>query len=418
MRFYQQADFQQVWNKPQSESGYTWEALLMLDCVLQFGLSHADYHPEELLYGKLHVILEQPKNVSVEQKAIFDIMLTDAMLNFINNLHFGKLNPEYGSSKIDSGLPNFDAESILQDAIKQEKLWNRIVSVQPRSDEYRYLQDQMHLVNGLHAGDCYEVPEADIRKMAINMERLRWAAINEPYYIQINIPSYKLKVYQKDSIYQFKVIVGKPATPTPTLQSAITYFTVASQWNVLNGIIVNEIAPRALANAGYLKNNHLFIYDVRGNHIQPSPSNLNKVKHNPSNYHVQQTPRRDNSVGVIVFRFDNVFDIYLHETPEKGLFKKRSRAFSQGSIGVESAEKLAVLLLKFDSAVNKIKVVSHTIATYQTKTFVLNKPVPIKITYITCEVVNGALVNYEDIYGLDAGLEMAMYNIDKEQASR
>jgi murein L,D-transpeptidase YcbB/YkuD len=32
------------------------------------------------------------------------------------------------------------------------------------------------------------------------------------------------------------------------------------------------------------------------------------------------------------------------------------------------------------------------------------------VTYLTCEVQNGTIVIYNDIYGLDKRLEMALYN--------
>jgi len=411
-RFYELTHFDSAWIKSQRETGPTWEAMLMIDCVLQFGLSHADYHPDELLYSRLHAILEQPNKVRLSQKARFDIMLTDAMITFINHLHYGKLNPEYPANRIDAGISGFSAENILLAGLQQNALAKVMLNVQPQSKEYADLQNYMHLLKGQYLDDCYEVPEAEVRKVAINMERLKWAAIDEPYYIHINIPSYTLKFYQKDSVYQFKVIVGKPGTPTPTLHSAINYFTTAPEWNVPQSIMVKEVLPRSLRDTNYIGNNHLAIYDLKGNYIQPRIANLKQVKRQPSNYHIQQSSGCDNSLGVIVFRFDNPFDVYLHDTPEKKLFKETDRAFSHGCIRVEQAEKLAHLLLKYDNASDKINIVSHTIAAYQTKTFVLNRPVPIKITYLTGEMRNGVFTTYKDIYNLDKSLEMALYNID------
>lgn len=418
-QFYLLGNFDAAWIKTQKETGPTWQAMLMIDCVLQFGLSHADYHPDELLYSRLHAILEQPDKVSVAQKARFDIMLTDAMITFINHLHYGKLNPDYTPGRIDTGSPGgFSAGRILFTGLQQNDLEHAILGVQPRSEEYAGLQNYMHLLKGQYLDDCYEIPEAEVRKVAINMERLRWAAINEPYYIHINIPSYTLKLYHKDSVYQFKVIVGRATAPTPTLHSAITYFTTSPQWSAPKNIIIKEIVPRALHDSNYLDNNHLAIYDSKGNYIQPGRVNLNRVKRDPSNYHVQQSSGCDNSLGVVVFRFDNPYDIYLHDTPDKDLFKQTARAFSHGCIRVEQAEKLAALLLKYDGAADKINVVSHTIANYQTKTFVLTAPVPIKITYLTGEMVNGVFTTYKDIYNLDNSLEMALYGIDAAYSMR
>jgi len=45
------------------------------------------------------------------------------------------------------------------------------------------------------------------------------------------------------------------------------------------------------------------------------------------------------------------------------------------------------------------------------RNFVLTDPIPITITYLTCQMIDGELVNYDDIYKLDRGLEMALYNV-------
>jgi len=74
--------------------------MLMLDCVLQFGLSHDDYHPKELSYDLLHNILEKPGQVSAADKAKYDILLTDALVTFMNHLHYGKLNPDFPLPKL------------------------------------------------------------------------------------------------------------------------------------------------------------------------------------------------------------------------------------------------------------------------------------------------------------------------------
>ncbi|MGY4386476.1 hypothetical protein ACVWYN_003531 [Pedobacter sp. UYP24] len=36
----------------------------------------------------------------------------------------------------------------------------------------------MKLIKGQYVGDCYEIPESEVRKIAINMERLRWWEFN------------------------------------------------------------------------------------------------------------------------------------------------------------------------------------------------------------------------------------------------
>lgn len=417
-RFYQKSNFISPWLKPQSGTGSTWQAMLMIDCVLQFGLSHDDYHPHELVYAELHNIFEKPGTVSIQKQARFDIMLTDAMLNFINNLHFGKLNPDFPPATIDNTSTGFSAVDALVGALGQNDFMTAIGNVQPKSKEYVDMQDHMRQWTGQYTGDCYEVPESSIRKLAINMERLRWANIDSGAYIQINIPSYTLNLYEADSAYNFKVIVGKPENPSPTLQSQINYFTTAPEWKVPNKIFRRELLPKVLANPSYLENNHYTLYDNKGAYIEPTTNNLLQIKQQPRKYHITQSSGCDNALGLVVFRFPNIYDVYLHDTPEQQLFKKDARDFSHGCIRVENAENLAALLLKYDNAANKIPALHKAIAKYQTLNFNLTKPVPIKITYLTCIVKEGAVLDYNDIYDLDNRLEMIFYNATEQFATR
>ena len=411
-RFYEKNKFNIAWVRPQSGEGTAWQAMLLIDCVLQFGLSHNDYHPKEISYGKLHNILDTPNKKNISAQARFEIILTDGIITFINHLHYGKLNPYFTAMQIDGGNANsFNSEQVLINALKEKDFMNAIAAVQPKSKEYHDLQYHMQLLTGLYQGDCYEIPEADIRKIAINMERLRWANIDGNNYIHINIPSYSLMFHQPDTTYRFKVIVGKPGNPTPALSSEIKYFTTAPEWNVPANIFRKEVLPKALKDENYLENNHLAIYDNKGKYVPVDLARLKYIQQNINKYSARQSSGCDNALGQIVFRFPNVYDVYLHDTPEQQLFNKTDRAFSHGCIRVENAGKLAELLLIKDNASQKVKPVQQAMAAYKKQSFTLNKPMPIKITYLTCAVNEGVLVKYKDVYDLDNRLEMALYNV-------
>ena len=413
-RFYQQNGYQLAWVKPETVKARSLDAMLLLDCVIQFGLNRADYHPQELQYDKLHFLTGQFDKATNIEKAEYDVLLTDAMLAFINNLHYGKLNPNFAAGKVDEGIKgNMAADSALTAALAANDFMSAAINVQPKSAAYVSLQYHMHLLAGLYTGDCYETPEGDLRKMAVNLERLRWISNDEPYNITINIPSYTLTVHKPDTAYHFKVIVGKPGAPTPTLESAISHFTTAPEWKVPQKIFAKETLPKALKNIDYLENNHYAIYSNNGKYIEPTRGNILAALRNPTGYYARQSSGCDNSLGAIVFRFPNVYDVYLHDTPEQKLFAKTDRAFSHGCIRVENSGKLAGLILQEDGSAGKASEVYRAMKNYQTKTFTLKKPVPVKVTYFTSEVIDGYVVMYNDVYNLDKRLEMALYNVEQ-----
>lgn len=412
-RFYEKQVFKPVWAQDLTEAEKTWKALMMLDCVLQFGLSHADYHPNELRFEQFNTILKEANLMKMRERIRFEIMLTDAMLSIINHLHFGKLNPECNAFQIDSGNMAFEAGTVLTTAIAQKDLMATILKVQPQSKAYALLQDYMRLIKGQYQEDCYEVPEGDVQKIAINMERLRWAAIDETTYIQINIPAYNLSFYKIDTTYQFKVIVGKPGNKTPALHSHITHLTTAPEWKVPHRIFVNELLPKAIKNPNYLLNNNMAIYNGKGEYVKPTPNTLKRIKASPKGFRATQSSGCDNALGLVVFRFPNLYDVYLHDTPEKSLFNRSSRALSHGCMRVENATQLAALLLRNDGQSAAVKLMQNAVKNYQTKTFHFKKALPIKIVYLTCEIKDGMLMKYQDIYQLDDLLQKQFYQADQ-----
>jgi murein L,D-transpeptidase YcbB/YkuD len=170
-RFYKANGYKLAWIAADTIKTHVWDAMLLLDCVRQYGLNHEDYHPKQLLYPELHKLIQQ--NKKDEAAALYDIFLTDAIIRFINDLHYGKLNPVFTTGKIDCGL-KFKTHTVLIAALNSNNFVGVINSIQPKSRLYFDLQDHMRLLVGQRSGDCYVIPQGLIRKMAINMERLRW----------------------------------------------------------------------------------------------------------------------------------------------------------------------------------------------------------------------------------------------------
>ncbi|SMC95003.1 L,D-transpeptidase scaffold domain-containing protein [Pedobacter nyackensis] len=409
-RFYNQRDFQPAWVTAQNDEDKTWEALQMLDCVAQYGLQYTDYHPKELLYSRMHDMFDIPSKVSSLDKARYDMLLTDAVITFINHLHFGKLNPLSKTNRIDGGQTlGFCADDLLIAAIPQEDFTGAVLGVQPKSRAYFLMQDYMRLLKGQYVGDCYETPEPVVRKLAINMERLRWADADESMGIWINVPSFLLRIKHADSVAQFKVVVGKPKNPTPVLKSEVVIFRTGPEWNVPNSIFTKELLPKILKDPSYLRTNHYSLYDLKGAAVSATSENLASARRNPAAYVLRQSPGSHNALGRVVFRFQNFYDVYLHDTPEQQYFKREVRALSHGCIRVAEPEKLASMLLMSDGAGQKIAELNQAMSAYQAKTFTLKRAVPIQVTYLTCEIIDGLIVEYDDIYKQDQALEEAFY---------
>jgi murein L,D-transpeptidase YcbB/YkuD len=136
---------------------------------------------------------------------------------------------------------------------------------------------------------------------------------------------------------------------------------------------------------------------------------LLRIKQHPTGYYARQSSGCDNALGQLVFRFQNIYDIYLHDTPEQQLFKAEARPFSHSCVRVERAQQLAELMLKYEGDNGKLSSLAKAMLQRRTKNISLKSPIPIKITYLTCEVNEGQVSDYKDIYNLDKSLEIALF---------
>ncbi|QBO59330.1 L,D-transpeptidase family protein [Chryseobacterium salivictor] len=404
-RFYEQNGFKYAWMD--SEKDLLQGAVALLASAPQYGMSSYANQPQEFSAEKLKKAAHPTTAKDSVAMIRNDILITDQLITFLNHLHFGKYNPFYKADEIDErNIDGFRADEILAGALRKRNLQNAASEAQPKIKAYQDLQNYLRRT---FSGDN-EVPPETVTKIIINMERLRWVDTDEDSYILVNIPSYTLEFHQAGKISEFKVIVGKPSNKSPVLKSAIHYFTTAPVWVVPQSIMMKEILPKILKNRQYLTNHHYSFYNKEGHPIKGNSTTLKAVRSNPSQFTVRQSAGPGNALGAIVFRFPNPYHVYLHDTSQPNLFHQEYRALSHGCIRVEDAKQLAGLLLTGDGAANQIPELEEAMQTYTRKDFILKKPVPFMISYLTCRIHQGKPEMFRDIYGLDKNLEQKFPN--------
>lgn len=403
VRFYDQNQYEYAWMKTPQGKNQSTPAILLLEEAYLFGLSATDYQPKGSSFARFKTLSDFSTITNPAESVRFDVFLTDALITFINHLHFGKHNPYYPKPDIDAyDIEGFRADEILMSARQGKDFRNEVLKAQPTYKAYTDLQS--YLNSSDYAGD-FKTSETAVRKIIINMERLRWINLMAPYYILVNIPSFTLEVHREETVSTFKVIVGKPSNKSPVLKSAVSHFTTAPDWIVPQSIFVKEMLPKMLKSSHYLTANHYSVYNRSGIPIKINSGTLKVIARNPYHYSVRQAAGSDNALGAVVFRFPNPYSVYLHDTAQPKLFLQEKRALSHGCIRVERAKELAVLLLKHDGSANEIPVFEKAVLNYTRKDFILKQPVPIMIAYLTCMIQEGIPVVYGDLYDLDTKLE-------------
>lgn len=251
-----------------------------------------------------------------------------------------------------------------------------------------------------------------IRQIILNMERWRWIPRSfEPDYLLVNIPEYKLYVYEagKEKL-SMNVIVGKAVNSTPVFSDRMEYIVLSPYWNVPFSIVKEELAPKIISNSSYLDRLDMEIVTAAGDQINPGSINWNEITEENWKYILRRRPGPKNDLGDVKFIFPNSKDIYLHDTPHDELFSQTKRGFSHGCVRVEKPMELAEYLLRNSGNWNKSKIL-ETISKREEKQVPLKTSLPVYLVYFTAWTDEKGQVHFrDDIYGHDKTLAEHYFN--------
>jgi murein L,D-transpeptidase YcbB/YkuD len=152
--------------------------------------------------------------------------------------------------------------------------------------------------------------------------------------IVVHIPSFELIALEDGGpVLRSRVIVGRPATPTPELLSSMISIRFNPAW-------------------------------------MPTPS---MIRHEGARY---VPPGPNNPLGQLLFELDNDQLIFLHDTNDRRLFDRSNRALSHGCVRVEQARPLAAWALGV--SVRELEAMISRKVTYSVP---LTTPIPVHLVY-------------------------------------
>jgi murein L,D-transpeptidase YcbB/YkuD len=171
-------------------------------------------------------------------------------------------------------------------------------------------------------------------------------------FILVNIPSYELVALQDgEPVLRSRIVVGKPATPTPELTASMIAIRFNPDWTPTPSMVRNE----------GLK------------YVPPGPQN---------------------PLGRMMFDLDDDELIYLHDTNEKQLFNRGQRALSHGCVRVQQARALAAWSLGVSE-----KAIDSMVARGSTYAVPVPEDIRVALIYSTrFPDANGEIMSYPDVY--------------------
>ncbi|AUX72290.1 L,D-transpeptidase [Erwinia pyrifoliae] len=247
-------------------------------------------------------------------------------------------------------------------------------------------------------------PQQRATLLALNIQRLRLLPDDMQNGIMVNIPNYSLAYYVNGrEILSSRVIVGRPDRKTPLMRSALNNVVLNPPWNVPTTLVRKDIVPKVKRDPMYLyKHGYTLLagWSNEAEVVDPSMINWSTVSAASFPYRIRQAPGATNSLGRYKFNMPSSDAIYLHDTPNHGLFQKDIRALSSGCVRVNRASDLANLLLR-DVGWNDARI-SGTLKEGNTRFVPIRQRIPVNLYYLTAWVAEDGQPQYRtDIYNYD-----------------
>jgi murein L,D-transpeptidase YcbB/YkuD len=248
-------------------------------------------------------------------------------------------------------------------------------------------------------------------RVALDMRR---AAAAEPAgrRIEVNIPSYHLSVLEEGrEVLGMAVVVGRPDRQTPMLRVRMTAIQFNPPWGVPERNAREDLLPRFRRDPQAMMERGFRLFQVvAGERVEVDPRAVDwrQVNRERFPFYVRQDSGDTNALGRIKFVMPNNDAIFMHDTPDRHLFRRPDRAFSSGCIRLERPAELMAMLLDGTPGWDVARA-ERAIASRTTGGVTLRHSLPVLLRYATVSVEAGGAVRVRpDIYRLDAAYARAL----------
>ncbi len=232
-----------------------------------------------------------------------------------------------------------------------------------------------------------EGPSPEEADILANMEFWRWMPRDlGTQHILVNTPAYGMMLRRDGNVvHEARIIIGKQATQTPFFSDEMDHIVVNPSWYIPPGILKREpkyLNPEWAAARGY------------------------ELRTRGSVTTVRVPPGASNALGYVKFMFPNEHSVYLHDTPNRGLFNAQNRALSNGCVRVENPFQLATLLFASEGWTEEQ---FRRLIGRGERHMKLSRKVPVHLGYFTMTVdAEGKLTRHHDVYGHAARLKQLL----------
>ena len=247
-------------------------------------------------------------------------------------------------------------------------------------------------------------PASDrLKSVLVALERERWLPVMDGgRHILVNQADFSAKIIDDGQVtFETRAVIGQNTHDrrSPEFSDEMEHMVVNPSWYVPRSIATKEYLPELQANPDAV--GHIQITDHSGHQVNRDAVDFNQFTAQNFPFSMRQPPSRSNALGLVKFMFPNIYNIYLHDTPQKGLFAREVRAFSHGCIRLAQPFEFAYALLAKQEEYPKA-FFHRVLNTGKETTVNLENPVPVHLVYRTAYIGPKGEVQYRrDVYDRD-----------------
>ena len=380
-----------VWQDSTGLTSLADSMMQMIRGANSYGLNPQDYHVD--------AINDLVSSQTLQGSPDLDILLTDAFFTIRMHLRDGRIDKKTLEKRDYSNTDDPTAFTSLTRALRDSVLAVEIRAVEPVYPIYQKLKQALKELLAAPSSDSVYIKKH--YQLVANLERWRMQRPLTDRHIVVNVPAFMMRVVESDSmVLESKVIIGKPETPTPELESVIRSFIIYPYWHVPRSI-VKEILPQIQEDSLYLRKHNYQVLDHTGTIIDATTLDWDSFDPENFPYVLRQREGSENTMGVLKFVFANNYNVYLHDTNAKRLFSREQRALSHGCVRVNKAVQLAHYLAKDDDTYVSPEDLDQYLLLQRRLEVQVVKPIQLYLQYFTCGEEDGTIVFYEDLYKKD-----------------
>ncbi|HET6388877.1 L,D-transpeptidase family protein [Hyphomicrobium sp.] len=371
-----------------------------------YGLDKARFKLPERTNGDLTA-------TDTDALAAAEIQFSKAALLYARDARGGRIPDPAGmlSTNLDR-RPQWIEPKIVIDALAQthepDAYLRSLQPQQPQFEKLRQIYLTMLSKDGKDGKPGQLSPAA--KRIRANMEMWRWMWLNMgDFYVLNNIPEFMQYVYKDGQIIRSeKIVAGMLDKQSTIFSRPLKHVVLRPAWRVPESIMVNELWPNLIRGGGMMRQYGLQIRTKNTDKLVDYRS-IDWSTSDIRDYVVMQPPGAKSVLGHVKFSFPSQHTIYMHDTPDKWMFKSAQRTLSHGCLRVQKPMQLAEMILKEDKGWDAAKIAELDRSGPLNNEISIEKEIPIHLVYFTAWVgEDGKLKTFRDVYGHEKRITLAL----------